>query len=342
MAGQSFSLICSLTGGASLQLTLSYQWTREGGSLMTSTATLNFDTLYLSDAGQYSCQVILTSSQLERGYTVAAHYTIEFMSKWLLFSKACWFNFTFIECKQQSCFIYMHVISHVISQCLYTYYSSCLLLMPTTPHSTGLHIQLRLGEITNCRVYTELDADVKTNDITNRLKQGIESQCACGFNSSLILNSFFVCFDVSPSHVTYRAVLTGSESVSTIQLARLMKQWIENDPIVVVQRAGLSVTNSCPVVIANLNSPKCPEDITNQTQVATPTSSIATPTSSIATTSPTQSVVVNVGAVAGGVVAGVLAIAVLVLIVIVLVMLRQWRSGSQDMSNERTDSQPTE
>ncbi len=67
---------------------------------MTSTATLNFDTLYLSDAGQYSCQVIiLTSSQLEGEHTVAAHYTIEFMSKWLLYSKACWFNFTFVNSK---------------------------------------------------------------------------------------------------------------------------------------------------------------------------------------------------------------------------------------------------
>ncbi len=81
MAGQSFSLTYSLSGGASLQPTLSYQWTREGGSLMTSTATLNFDTLYLSDAGQYSCQVILTSSQLEGEHTVAAHYTIKFRSK---------------------------------------------------------------------------------------------------------------------------------------------------------------------------------------------------------------------------------------------------------------------
>ncbi len=51
---------------------------------MTSTATLNFDTLYLSDAGQYSCQVILTSSQLEGQHTVAAHYSIHFMSKCIL------------------------------------------------------------------------------------------------------------------------------------------------------------------------------------------------------------------------------------------------------------------
>ncbi len=55
---------------------------------MTSTATLNFDSLYLSDAGQYSCQVILTSSQLEGERTVAAHYTIEFMSK-CFYYKAC-------------------------------------------------------------------------------------------------------------------------------------------------------------------------------------------------------------------------------------------------------------
>ncbi len=54
---------------------------------MTSTATLNFDTLYLSDAGQYSCQVTLTSSQLEGEHTVAVHYTIEFMSKSLTFRR---------------------------------------------------------------------------------------------------------------------------------------------------------------------------------------------------------------------------------------------------------------
>ncbi len=208
--------------------------------------------------------------------------------------------------------------------------------MPTTSHSTGLHIQLRLKGITNCRVYTEQDADRKTDDMTNRLKQGIESQCACGFNYSLILNSFMVCFDDSPSHVTYRAVLTGSESVSTIQLAKLMAQWVENDPIIVVQRAGLSVTNSCPVVIASLNSPECPEDITNRTQMATPTSTSST-------TSLTESVVVSVGAVAGGVVAGVLAIAVLVLIVLLIYMLvLRRRSGSKDMSDEKTSSKPTE
>ncbi len=202
----------------------------------------------------------------------------------------------------------------------------------------ALNIQLRLDGITNCEVYIESGRSAKASGITTRLSQGIEGLCACGFSPSLLTDEFINCFDGSSSHVTYRAVLTGSESVSTIQLARLMEQWVENDPIVVVQSAGLSVTNSCPIVIANLNSPECPEDITNRTQVATPTSSIATTSES-----PTESVVGNVGAVAGGVVAGVLAIAVLVLIVIVvLLLLRQQRSGSKDMSDEKTGSQPTQ
>ena len=189
----------------------------------------------------------------------------------------------------------------------------------------ALNIQLRLDVITNCEVYIESETMAKASDITTRLSQGVEGLCACGFSPSLLTDEFINCFDGSSSHVTYRAVLTGSESVSTIQLARLMEQWVENDPIVVVQSAGLSVTNSCPVVIANHNSPECPENITNRIEMANPTS----------TTSPTSS-----AAVAGGVVAGVLAIAMLG--IVVLLLLRHLRYGSKDMSDEKAGSQPAE
>ena len=184
--------------------------------------------------------------------------------------------------------------------------------------------------ITNCEVYIE-SVSGRTGlagDITNRLSQGV------GFSPSLLTDKFIDCFDGSSSHVTYRAVLTGTETVSAVELISLIEQWISDTRSIIVQSTRLGLTNTCPVVITDRDSPECPEDITNRTQVATPTSSIAT-------TSLTESVVVNVGAVAGGVVAGVLAIAVLVLIVIVLVMLRQRRSGSKDMSDERTGSQPT-
>ena len=168
----------------------------------------------------------------------------------------------------------------------------------------------------------------KASDITTRLSQGVEGLCACGFSPSLLTDEFIDCFDISSSHVTYRAMLTGTESVSAVEVISLIEQWISDTSSIIVQSTRLGLTNTCPVVITDRDSPECPEDITNRTT---------------ATTSPTESVVVNVGAVAGWVVAGVLAIAVLVLIVIVvLLLLRQRRYGSKDMSDERTGSQPTQ
>ncbi len=186
-------------------------------------------------------------------------------------------------------------------------------------------------------MYIESGRTAIAGDITNRLSQGV------GYSPSLLTDEFIDCFEGSSSHVTYRAVLSGSENSSVVELISLIEQWIRDTRSIIVQSTRLGLTNTCPVVIADRDSPECPDDITNRTQMATSTS-IATSTSSIATSSPTESagVVVSVGAVAGGVVAGVLAIAVLVLIVIVLVMWRQRRSGSKDMSDERTGSRPTE
>ncbi len=173
-------------------------------------------------------------------------------------------------------------------------------------------------------MYIESGRTAIAGDITNRLSQGV------GFSPSLLTDEFIDCFEGSSSHVTYRAVLTGSENSSVVELISLIEQWIRDTRSIIVQSTRLGLTNTCPVVIADRDSPECPEDITNRTT---------------STSSPTESAgaVVSVGAVAGWVVAGVLAIAVLVLIVmLVLVMWRQRRSGSKDMSDERTGSQPTE
>ena len=177
-------------------------------------------------------------------------------------------------------------------------------------------------------MYIESGRTAIASGITNRLSQGVEGLCACGFIPSLLTDEFINCFDGSSSHVTYRAVLTATETVSAVELISLIEQWISDTSSIIVQSTRLDLTNTCPVVITDRDSLECPEDITNRTT---------------ATTSPTESVVVNVGAVVGGVVAGVLAIAVLVLIILlVLVMLRQRRSGSKDMSDKKTGSQPTQ
>ncbi len=86
MAGQNFTLTCSLTGGDSLSPTVSYQW-RRGESLLTNSPTLHFDSLYLSDAGQYNCVVTLSSSQLDQEHSITGTYNIEFTSEFTMYVK---------------------------------------------------------------------------------------------------------------------------------------------------------------------------------------------------------------------------------------------------------------
>ena len=63
-AGQSYSLMCTVTGADSLNSTINYQWFKTTPSrtqVGTNSLTLTFDPLDLSDAGQYECIVSASS-----------------------------------------------------------------------------------------------------------------------------------------------------------------------------------------------------------------------------------------------------------------------------------------
>ncbi len=80
MVGRSFSLLCTVTETDSLQLTISYNWFRGQLPLTnTNSGLLTFDTLFLSDAGLYRCQVTVSSDQHQ--ITVNSSYEINFKSK---------------------------------------------------------------------------------------------------------------------------------------------------------------------------------------------------------------------------------------------------------------------
>ncbi len=207
----------------------------------------------------------------------------------------------------------------------------------------ALHIQLRLDGLSNCATYVESETMAKASDITNKLSQAVDELCGCGFSPSLLSEEFIDCFVDSPDHVTYRAVVTGTESVSVVEIASLIEEWVSKGGSIIVQSTRLGLTSSCPVVIADRDSPECPEDITNRTFSTQPPPS----TSGVATSTEAPSVAVSVvGAVAGGVVAGVLAIIVIVLVIVVIIVvvlfLRARRSGSKDISDGKTNNQQTE
>ena len=81
MAGQSFSLTCSVTGADSLAPTIFYQLVQRTSQSVTSSSVLSFDSLCLSDVGLYRCEVIIRSDRLsEEEQLVFASYDIQFPS----------------------------------------------------------------------------------------------------------------------------------------------------------------------------------------------------------------------------------------------------------------------
>ena len=191
--------------------------------------------------------------------------------------------------------------------------------------SAGLNIQVRFILNSNCGDYVQSETMAKTNDITNQLSVGVEHLCGCGFNYNLLSDQFIRCFDDSPQHVTYRAVLTGAPTISTVELASLVNQWIRDSGRIVVQSAQFTLSNDCPLVIADVAGPECPGDLTNRT--ASETSNGNT---------------VNIGAVVGGVVSDVLALVITVVLaaVVVVLAIRYRRSRSKHINAKVDNCKP--
>ena len=68
-----YSLTCNVSGTENLNPNITYQWTKNYGSRVqvdSATRILSFSPLKLSDAGQYTCQVTISSLYLRNDITV--------------------------------------------------------------------------------------------------------------------------------------------------------------------------------------------------------------------------------------------------------------------------------
>ena len=86
MLGQSSqdSLACGTSGSENLNPTITYQWTKNNGTqvqLETTSKTLSFFPLKLSDAGRYTCQATVSSSYLSRDITMMDFYDVRIQSE---------------------------------------------------------------------------------------------------------------------------------------------------------------------------------------------------------------------------------------------------------------------
>ena len=67
----SYSLTCGVTGAENLNPSITYQWTKNNGTLIVGTdpRVLSFSPLRLSDAERYTCQATVSSPYLNNNIT---------------------------------------------------------------------------------------------------------------------------------------------------------------------------------------------------------------------------------------------------------------------------------
>ena len=71
--GESYTLLCTVTGVGSLRnATVTFEWRRSDGSLVSSNADLMFSTLFSSHEGRYTCDVTVSSPYFENDLVTSA------------------------------------------------------------------------------------------------------------------------------------------------------------------------------------------------------------------------------------------------------------------------------
>ena len=74
--GQSYTLTCSVTGANNINPTITYQWTKNNGTqtqvVGTNSNTLSLSPLRLSDTGQYTCSVTVSSTLISSVITATS------------------------------------------------------------------------------------------------------------------------------------------------------------------------------------------------------------------------------------------------------------------------------
>ena len=82
MAGQSYNLTCNVSEPTNVTM-ISYQWKKEGGPLDNETGeTLVFSSLHLSDAGNYTCEILVQpmTNRTSNNWTIIPQGTLFYNS----------------------------------------------------------------------------------------------------------------------------------------------------------------------------------------------------------------------------------------------------------------------
>ena len=181
--------------------------------------------------------------------------------------------------------------------------------------------------------------DQKVNDISAAVVKQLQTSCVeCA--PEMIDNQFFVCYQESPSHVTYRARLEGTSERGSDYLISLIEDWVRGGPGVIVTGVLMTVDSHCSVVISSFNEGECPPLVIEPPPPPEPSPS-TDPTASVIDgidTQDTGATPDTTGIVAGAVVAViviVLIIAITIAIVVIVFLVLKSRRG--ELSLKKSD-----
>ena len=101
----------------------------------------------------------------------------------------------------------------------------------------------------------------KANKIESYIHIGIakiiSDRCKCEFTVTFIRSGIFHCWN-APNEVTYRSVIVGMGHHNATELLESLKEWVNSEPVLQVEKLGLWVSTNCPVQISSLSDPQCP------------------------------------------------------------------------------------
>ena len=98
---------------------------------------------------------------------------------------------------------------------------------------------------------------LKANDVIQEVTSDLSTLCQCTISMDQITSEGFQCFPESPTAITFRAEIIGSEETSATQLVGFLVEWVSSGPVIRVQAELLNVDDSCDVEIASNSDPEC-------------------------------------------------------------------------------------
>ncbi|XP_064386933.1 E-selectin-like isoform X2 [Halichondria panicea] len=118
-------------------------------------------------------------------------------------------------------------------------------------------IQLKFGPTRYCVEWTDETVNLMYKIMHIAITKAVQSQKS-GNDIPMrnIQPGYFTCYK-SPTRTTYRTTITGTKSLSAVEYAELISEWVESGVTTRVLWYAIKMEKACPVVIASMYEEEC-------------------------------------------------------------------------------------